>query len=131
MAAARSTAPTFEVGRVARPAISAALVRCGFTTNDRFLDLSRTGSPGQFLSLATGAFLASKFAIPQQEATATSSPKSDLTEASTLWHIAIRRLLKRVLLHSLRVLNFEPLGSGCAQGDRCTTVACEPTESLE
>ena len=46
MAAARSTAPTVEVGRVARPAISAALVRCGFTTNDRFLDLSRTGSPG-------------------------------------------------------------------------------------
>jgi hypothetical protein len=65
---------------------------------------------GQFLSLATGAFLASQFTMLQQEATATSSPKSDLTEASTLWHIAIRRLLKRVLLYSIRPPNFEQVG---------------------
>ena len=83
MAAARSTAPTFDVGRVARPAISAALVRCGFTTNDRFLDLSRTGSPGQFLPLATGSLLAPQLAVLASEAAAKSLPEGGQTEVGT------------------------------------------------
>jgi hypothetical protein len=38
VAAAKSTGPTPEVGRVAALAIWAALVRCGCTANDSFLD---------------------------------------------------------------------------------------------
>ena len=65
MAAARSTAPTFEVGRVERPAIS----------NDRFLDLSRTGNPGHQPTVATGSFLAARLIEGAAEAIANWPPE--------------------------------------------------------
>ena len=60
MAAARSTGPAVEVGLVASPAILAALVRCGSTTNDSFLDLSPTGSPCHEQAVVTGCLPAAK-----------------------------------------------------------------------
>lgn len=56
--------------------------------NVSFLAGPRTGSPGQFLPLATGSFMARCFAVHTLAATARQSSESDHTEAGTHMFVA-------------------------------------------